>query len=205
VETSLYLAFIGVSIAVIVIPGPSILLIVSNSLQFGTVPGLYTVAGISVAMLIQLAVVLVGLTSLVANLAQGLGVIQWLGITYLGYLGFRRLWQAAPSDMLDTSEVRRYGSAFAEGFLVSLTNPTTLLFFIAFFPQFLSATISPVPQLVLMSVTFWGLALFFDVAYAGLSARISHVLRDPKRAVIRSRLSGAIMLAAAVALVLARI
>lgn len=204
-ETGLYLVFVAVSIAVIVVPGPSILLIVSNSVQFGTVPGFYTVAGISAAMLIQLAVAIAGLTSFVVNLATGLSVIQWLGIAYLAGLGIRRLWRATEADVNTTPEIQPHGSAFAAGFLVSLTNPTTLLFFVAFFPQFLTDAMSPLPQLVLMSTTFWALALIFDTAYAGVSARISNALQDPRRAVMRSRLSGAIMLAAAVALIFARL
>lgn len=204
-EANLYLVFIGVSTAVIVIPGPSVLLIVSNSLQRGLVAGLTTAIGVSASMLVQLAIALVGLTSLVTMLSRALGVVRWFGIAYLCYLGIRRWLATVPVGRFATSEAPREGSAFAQGFLVALTNPTTMLFFVAFFPQFLHEEAPPESQLLLMAATFWVLALVFDIAYAALSARIGEALQDPKSAVVRNRLSGAIMIAAAAALALARI
>jgi len=204
-ESTLYLVFVGVSIAVIVIPGPSILLIVSNSLQFGAGSGVVTVAGTSAAMLIQLGVAVAGLTSLVTVVSQGLNAMRWLGIAYLVYLGIRRWRSSVPIGAFETVTGRRNRSAFLEGFLVSLTNPTTMLFFIAFFPQFMNDAAPPARQLLTMSVTFWALALCFDLSYAGLAARIGHALQDPRRALMRNRLSGAILVAAAAALALARV
>ena len=78
----------------IVIPGPSILLIVANVLRDGTRTGLYTVAGISVAMAIQLAIAVAGLTSLITRLAAGQRVIRWVGLAYLAYLGLQS-WRRA--------------------------------------------------------------------------------------------------------------
>jgi len=203
-ESSLYLVFVGVSIAVIVIPGPSILLIVSNGLQFGAGSGVATVAGTSAAMLIQLGVAMAGLTSLATIVSDGLGVARWLGIAYLCYLGMRRWQCTVPVGAFEIPAARRNRSAFLEGFLVSLANPTTMLFFIAFFPQFMNDAAPPVRQLLTMSVTFWALALCFDLTYAGLAARIGHALQDPRRALMRNRLSGAILVVAAAALALAR-
>lgn len=204
-EISLYLAFVGVSTAVIVIPGPSVLLIVSNGLQRGARAGFSTALGVSAAMLIQLAVALAGLTSLVAFLSRALGVVRWLGIVYLAWLGVRRWLAAGPVGRFGDPEIRREGSAFTQGFLVSLTNPTTMVFFVAFFPQFLADAAPAGPQLVYMAATFWILALLLDLGYAALSGRIGGAFQDPARAATRNRLSGAIMIAAAVALALARV
>lgn len=204
VEPNTYLVFVALSTAVIVVPGPSILLIVSNTLQLGFRGGLSSVIGISVAMAIQLAIAVMGITSLVALLAPWLAVLRWLGIAYLAWLGIGRWRSVVPIGAFELTPRRRYGSAFGEGFLVSLTNPTTMLFFIAFFPQFLTNTAPAGRQLILMSTTFWALALVFDVAYAYVSAWIGHTLQDPKWAVLRNRLSGAIMVLAALALALVR-
>ena len=204
-ETNLYIAFVGVSIAVIVIPGPSILLIVSNSLQDGAVAGFYTVAGVSAAMLFQLGIAMAGLTSVVMALEHGLTVLRWVGILYLFYLGVQRWRCLEPMGRFNPARPRRRGPAFTEGFIVALTNPTTLLFFIAFFPQFLSSASAPGPQLWLMAITFWVLALLFDVGYAGLSARVGQTLQEHRWVRLRNRLSGGIMVGAAAALSLANV
>lgn len=204
-NSGVYLAFIAVSTAVIVIPGPSVLLIVANALRYGTRAGLFTVAGTSIAMAIQLAIAVAGLTSLITKLAAGQRVIRWVGIAYLAWLGVQR-WRGADREHEAGPAKRpRTGSAFGEGFLVSLTNPTTMLFFVAFFPQFLTGTVSPQTELTLMALTFWLLALGFDCAYAALAASIGKVLHEPRWGVIRDRAAGVTLLVAALALALARI
>ncbi len=200
-----YLAFVAVSTAVIVIPGPSILLIVANALRDGTRAGFYTVAGTSIAMAIQLAIAVAGLTSLITQLATGQRVVRWVGIVYLAWLGIRRWHSADTEPAADTARRPRRGTAFGEGFLVSLTNPTTMLFFVAFFPQFLTGTDAPQTELALMAVTFWILALGFDCAYAALAARIGKGLHESRWRVMRDRAAGVILLVAALALALARI
>lgn len=200
-----YFAFIAVSTAVIVIPGPSILLIVANALRGGTRAGLYTVAGTSIAMAIQLAIAVAGLTSLITQLAAGQRVIRWVGIAYLAWLGIRRWRSAGTQPAADAAQRPRQGTAFGEGFLVSLTNPTTMLFFVAFFPQFLTGDASPQTELAVMATTFWILALGFDCAYAALAARIGKALHEPRWGALRDRAAGMILLAAALALALARI
>lgn len=204
-DADLYLVFVGVSTAVIVIPGPSVLLIVSNSLQQGFIAGLTTAIGVSASMLIQLAVALVGLTSVIATVSQALGWIRWVGIVFLIYLGIRRWRAVVPVGRFASEDPARPGSAFGQGFAVALTNPTTMLFFVAYFPQFLDDAAPAESQLLLMAATFWVLALLFDIAYAAVSARIGTALQDPKSAVIRNRLSGAILVAAAIALAMARV
>jgi len=202
VETNVYLAFVGISIGVIVFPGPSILLIVANSLQQGVAAGLVTVAGGAIAMLMQLIVALVGLTSLVNMLELGFDTVRWVGIAYLLYLGVQRWRSSVSGSVIGQQRERNYRSLFVAGFLVALTNPGTLLFFIAFFPQFLNADVSAGPQLMLMAVTFMALTLTFDSSYALLSARIGQSLQDPRQVQFRNRLSGAILLFAALALML---
>ena len=205
-QTAAYIAFVGISIAVIVVPGPSILLIIANSLQAGVRPGLYTVAGTSIGMLIQLSVALIALMGVVTMFSQGLAVVRWLGIGYLAFLGVQRLQSPATLD----ADVARIATsrvlALSQGFMVSVTNPTTMLFFLAFFPQFLSVTGSPVGQLIVLAATFWSLALVFDVTYALVAARAGdRLLAGHERAARRNRLSGAILIAAAVVLVFAKI
>ena len=202
-QSNIYLAFIGISIAVLVFPGPSILLIIANSLQRGTVAGLYTVAGGIVAMLVQLAVALAGLTSLANTFAAGFDYVRWAGAVYLLYLGIQR-WQGFRQDVVVRGRAAgSYRSVVIEGFIVALTNPGTLLFFVAFFPQFLNRESAAAPQLLLMAATFMLLTLVVDSSYALLSARIGRRLHDPGRVKMRNRISGILLVIAALALALA--
>ena len=203
-EASVYVSFLLISIAVLVFPGPSILLIVANSLQRGVVVGLYTVAGGLAAMLVQLLVALAGLTSIVTVFASGFSYLRWAGAAYLVYLGVQR-WRGTPHAELRGRSVRNYRSALAAGFIVALTNPGTMLFFVAFFPQFISDSSPAGPQLLLMSISFMVLTTLVDSCYAFFSARIGHRLRESRYAEARNRLAGAILIAAAVLLVLVKI
>jgi len=155
-------AFLLLSFAVIVIPGPNVMVIVATSLTRGTVKGLQTVAGTSLAMLIQLLIAGVGTGLLVNALAQGLIWLKWAGVGYLVYLGFSQLFGArkAKAAVLPASMV------FNRGFWISLTNPKTILFFSAFLPQFVSPDAAYGSQIAILSLSFWMLAIALDSAYA---------------------------------------
>ena len=194
------LTFVGLSVAVIVVPGPSILLIVADSLQQGLRAGLYAVCGISAAMAVQLAIVLAGLTSVLAAAEGALIFVRWFGIAYLFYLGVQRWRSAEAGGLTRKSKERAYRSAFIEGAIVALTNPTTLLFFVAFLPQFVTDTLHPLPELLRLALIFWTIALICDIGYALLAARIGTGLQQHRWMQLRDRLGGAIMLAAALIL-----
>lgn len=202
--TNSYIAFIAMSIAVLVFPGPSILLIIANSLQRGRIIGLYTVAGGLVAMVVQLLVAIAGLNSVDALFAAGFDYVRWFGVVYLIYLGAQR-WRGQPHSEIRGRVAKGYGSAVTQGFIVALTNPGTMLFFVAFFPQFLNNDAAVNPQLALMAVTFMVLTLIVDTGYALLSSRLGHGLHKPGQTRTRNRLAGGILMAAAVALALVNI
>ncbi|MGI9291424.1 MAG: LysE family translocator [Gammaproteobacteria bacterium] len=199
-----YLGFVGLSIAVLVFPGPSILLIVANSLQRGRVIGLFTVAGGLIAMAAQIAVAIIGLTSLVSFFDSGFDLIRWVGAAYLLYLGAQR-WRGGSHGELRGRPMRDYSSVVVEGFIVALTNPGTMLFFVAFFPQFLNVAEPAGPQFMLMAVTFMVLTVIVDCGYALMADYLGHRLHEPKRKVARNRLAGGILMLAALVLALANI
>jgi len=186
---------------VLVFPGPSILLIVANGLQRGVTVGMYTVAGGIVAMLVQLLVAIAGLTSVETVFDGGFAYVRWVGVAYLLYLGVQR-WRGHALGELRGLSIRTYRSAVIDGFIVALTNPGTMLFFVAFFPQFLNDGLPVGPQLVLMAGTFMVLTTVVDSSYAVLSSRIGQRLHKPGPSQVRNRLAGAILVAAAIALAL---
>ncbi|MDF1750134.1 MAG: LysE family transporter, partial [Alphaproteobacteria bacterium] len=93
---------------------------------------------------------------------------------------------------------------FIHGFLTGLTNPKTIVFYIAFFPQFIDVTLPPAPQIAVMTISFIGLAILLDGGYALLAGRIRPYLMDAKRAVLRARMTGTLLIATGIGLALAR-
>ena len=200
----LYLAFVAATAVLILIPGPNVTLLVATSLAHGPRRALVTLAGTSGAIALQLAVVALGMTTLIMVLAAWFEWLRWIGVGYLVYLGIQQ-WRVAPVA-LDDIEMRPepLGRFFRQGVLVSATNPKTLLFYAAFFPQFVAPASPPGPQLALLCATFLVIATVLDGAYALLAGRLRPWLRDRRRARLRNRLTGSCLIAAALGLALAR-
>ena len=198
---SLYLGFVLASTILILIPGPNVSLIVANAIAYGTRYGLLTVVGTSAAIVVQLALATLGLTATLDILAGWFGWIRWIGVVYLLYLGIRQ-WTAAPVDLTRTRPQPRSFRAIAlRGFLISLTNPKTLLFYGAFFPQFLASDAPIAPQVMLLSLTFLGIAVSLDAGWALLAGRVRGVLAIRGR--LRNRLAGGFLAGAGIGLALA--
>jgi homoserine/homoserine lactone efflux protein len=200
----LYVAFLLATMVLVLIPGPNVTLLVATSLAHGLRRALITLAGTSSAIALQLAVVALGMSSLILLLAAWFEWLRWAGVAYLIGLGIQQ-WRAAPLA-LDDLEARPAPSArlFWQGALVSATNPKTLLFYAAFFPQFLDPSRPPGPQLLLLCATFLVVATVLDGAYAILAGRLRPWLRERRRARLRNRLTGSCLIAAALGLALAR-
>lgn len=197
----LYLGFVAATLVLILIPGPNVALVVANSVAHGTRYGLVTVAGTSVALTIQLALTVAGLSAMLSIMATWFEVLRWLGVAYLAWLAIRA-WRAPATDLAQTAPEPRAVRAIAlRGFLVALTNPKTLLFFGAFLPQFVSPDAAPLGQLTLLAATFLVLAIGGDAVWAVLAGRARIVLA---RGRWRSRLTGGLLMGAGVGLALAR-
>ena len=197
-----YSAFALAVTILMLIPGPNVALIAANSIADGARYGLMTVAGTSAAMVLQLALTGLGMTALMGELARGFEILRWLGVAYLIWLGVTA-WRRPAIDLTKTRpQVREKRAIFGRGFLVSLTNPKTLLFYAAFFPQFVNASAPAAPQIVLLAATFLVIAVVVDSGWALLAARFRQFLALNGR--LRNRLTGGFFMGAALGLALAR-
>lgn len=203
-DLDLYLAFLFATTVLILIPGPNVTLLVANSLAHGPRRALVTLAGTSSAIALQLLVVALGMSSLILLLAQWFEWLRWAGVAYLIYLGVQQ-WRAPPLALDDLeNDTARSGALFWQGVLVSATNPKTLLFYGAFFPQFVDPASPPGPQLAVLCTTFLVVATILDGTYAILAGQLRPWLRTRRRAQLRNRLTGTFLIAAALGLALAR-
>ena len=197
----LYATFVLAVVALMLIPGPNVALIVANAISRGPRAGLATMAGTTAAMIPQLALTGLGMTALLAGLGEAFVWLRWLGVVYLVYLAWRAF--TAPGDDLRVAAERApLRRLFLRGFFVSLSNPKTLVFFAAFFPQFLSPGAPAGPQVALLSATFVALAIVIDSGWVLLASRVGGALALSGR--LRNRLTGAALIGASLGLALAR-
>jgi len=202
VSLDLYLAFVAASAVLILIPGPNVALIVANSVAHGTRFGLLTVAGTSSAVVVHLALTVLGATAILSFLAASFDWLRWAGVIYLVWLGVRA-WRAPAVDLAGTeAQARSVKLIFGRGFLVGLTNPKTLLFYGAFLPQFVTPGPTVADQLLLLAVTFLVVATVLDGVWAVLAGRLRKLLRTHVR--LRNRLTGSLLVGAGLGLALAR-
>ena len=200
----LYLAFVLASTVLILVPGPNVTLLVATSLSYGARRALATLAGTSTAIALPLLVTALGMTSLIALLASGFEWLRWAGVAYLVWLGIRQ-WRAAPVALEDVEPQAVLARAlFWRGFLVSATNPKTWLFYAAFFPQFVDPAHPAGPQVALLAATFLALATVLDGGYALLAGRLRGFFRGQRRARLRNRVTGSLLIGAGLGLALAR-
>jgi threonine/homoserine/homoserine lactone efflux protein len=193
-DLPVYVAFMAVSAAFIVLPGPNIVVIVSTGLTRGRARALQTVAGTSAAMAIQLALVAVGTSWFVQRISDGFTVLKWLGATWLVLLALNHFRRSLRADK-DDGHVAAVTS-FITGFITSLTNPKTILFFSAFLPQFVVPTHGYAYQITVLSVSFLLLAIVIDSTYAVASARVWQRLDRARSPALHHRFSAALYLIA---------
>lgn len=199
--TSLYLAFVLTSVALIATPGPNVAVIVTNSALRGLRYGLVTVAGTSSAMVLQLAATVAGLSGVLSLAAHGFEILRWAGVAYLVWLGISAWRAPAPLDAAQPA-LATARQMFVRGFRVSLTNPKTLLFYAAFLPQFVSGTSEQTAELTVLAATFLLIAVVLDCCWALAATRASGLIGSGGR--WTNRLTSGVLLTAAAGLAMAR-
>jgi len=204
VDLGLYISFVLVSCAVIVLPGPNVLVIVATSLTQGRARGLQTIAGTLSAMAIQLLIAAKGTAMLAENLAEAFVALKWLGAAYLLYLGVRHFRAAQASDYAGVLEIGSATGSFWRGFVVAITNPKTIFFFGAFLPQFTSAALPIGTQIAVLSTSFLMLALFFDGLYALAAGKVSKLACKPAVRRWLDGVAGTLFLGSGIGLAVAR-
>ncbi len=201
-EPHLFLAFVASVTVLMLIPGPNVALIVANSMAYGVRFGLLTVAGTTSAMVLQLALTVLGMTEVLGQLGAWFDWVRWIGVAYLLYLGIMQ-WRLPSVDLTKVKPApRSAGGIYSKAFLVSLTNPKTLFFYGAFFPQFVTPAQNLNSQLAVLCTTFLLIAVLVDSAWS-VAANHARSLLAP-HGKLRNRLTGGVLVGAAVALAAAR-
>ncbi len=177
-STDLWLAFVAASTALLLIPGPTVLLILSYALSKGRSVAVASATGVALGDLLAMTASLLGLGALVLASATLFSVLKWVGAAYLVWLGIKLL-RSAPSGGLSTVRTEREVTArgvFGHAAAVTALNPKSIAFFIAFVPQFLRPDDPLGPQFTILIATFVGLAWLNALAYALLADRLRLII-----------------------------
>jgi threonine/homoserine/homoserine lactone efflux protein len=188
--------FVGASLALLVVPGPAVLYIVTQSIGQGRRAGLACCTGIHTGTLVHVTAATVGLSALLASSAVAFDVVKYAGAAYLIVVGVRRLAGFEHAETLDEPRVRTYGQLYRQGIVVNLLNPKTALFFLAFLPQFVDPSRGPAwKQILVLGLLFSVLGFLSDTSWALVAGTLGQRLRRSTRfPVVQRYVSGAIFL-----------
>jgi len=163
----LWLAFVLASAVLLIIPGPTILTVISYSIAHGSRANIPLIAAVALGDSTALALSLLGLGALMSISAWLFTVVKIMGGLYLIYLGFRLIYSGVDTESLETdAPLDSTGRLFFSTWLVTAMNPKGILFFVAFLPQFISSSHSATLQLWILSISFVVLATINASLYA---------------------------------------
>ncbi|MAU20848.1 MAG: lysine transporter LysE [Martelella sp.] len=200
-DLHIWLAFAAASTVLLLIPGPTVLLVLSYALSQGRRVALATVAGVALGDFIAMTASLAGLGALVLASAQLFMVLKWIGAAYLVYLGFKLFRSKGVGDAVpsasETALPPRH--VFTHALMVTALNPKSIVFFIAFVPQFVQPQAPLAPQFAILISTFVTLAALNALAYALAADRLRQKLASPVVTALLPRLGGGALMAMGIA------
>lgn len=175
---STYLLYLAAVALLILTPGPTMLMCMTNAVNHGPRRAMTSVAGAVTAVLGVMLLSAMGVGALLAASETAFTVVKLAGAAYLIFLGIKTFRSEAPAVRLDRAAAPSQRSFYLQGFLVGASNPKAVLFFAAFFPQFLNPAAPIAPQFALLALTFVAFEFTVLTACALSVARLVPLLRS---------------------------
>jgi len=192
------LAFALISFALIIVPGPNVLFIISRSLMLGRTAGVGTALGGQIGVYVQVAAVAFGVGAIVERSVAVFTVLKLAGAAYLLYLGVQAVRHRGElgTALTARTEPKSIRRIVRDGFLVGVSNPKAIVFFIAVLPQFVDRSAGHVPaQMLLLGAIFVAIAVFCDSTWALVAGTARTWLsRSPRRLELVGGTSGLVMI-----------
>jgi homoserine/homoserine lactone efflux protein len=170
-----YVAFCAAAAALAFVPGPTVTVIIANSLRHGARAGLMNVAGTQAGFVIWLAIAALGLSAAIQFMGMWFDALRYAGAAYLIWLAIKLL-RSRGDLALAVDRARPHGSFFLQGFIVIMSNPKMLVLFGAMIPPFMTGGGEPMQQITLLGLTFMAIAGVGDVAYALMAGKAGALL-----------------------------
>ena len=199
-----WLGFAAASVALLTIPGPTVQLVAAYAMGRGWRVAAPMAAGVALGDFTAMTLSLLGLGALMAGSAALFSAVKYAGAGYLAFLGLQ-LWR---KGVTFETEARRdaesAGRMAGKAWLVTTLNPKSILFFVAFVPQFVDPTARFAPQAAILIATFVGLAFLNTLAVAWLASRAGRLAAGPRARRAVSAFGGSALIAAGATAAFAR-
>jgi threonine/homoserine/homoserine lactone efflux protein len=189
-------AFVTAAVLLLVMPGPTDTLVVSYVLTRGRRSALASVPGVCLGYIVSLTLTLLGLGALLMTSAELFNALKIAGAVYLIYLGIKT-WRAPVPETLDDDGrlARDKGRMFAQAFVVTALNPAGIMFYVAFFPQFIDLNRPLMPQMVALGACFVVLGTLNSALYATLAAQVRGFIHSYRARKTINRATGGVLIA----------
>jgi threonine/homoserine/homoserine lactone efflux protein len=197
-------AFAAASAVLLIIPGPTILLVVSYALGQGWRTALPIAVGVALGDFTAMTLSMLGIGALLAASATVFTVLKWIGAAYLIYLGIKLFRAGGTLNAEPRSDAVSAAKMLGHAWLVTALNPKSITFFVAFLPQFLDRNADFLTQMVIFEATFLALAFANAFGYALIAARARNLVRNRKAIGIFNKAGGSLLIGAGIATMAAR-
>jgi len=196
-----WLAFTAAATVLLIIPGPTILLVVSYALGQGWRTALPMAIGVALGDFTAMTLSLLGLGTLLAASATVFTILKWIGAAYIVWLGIK-LWRAGGAlDVAPRTDAASSLKMLGHAWFVTALNPKGLVFFVAFLPQFIDPKLPFLPQVSVCAATFLVLAFANVLTYSLVASRARQAVRNPCTLGFINKVGGSLLIGAGVATV----
>ena len=203
-----FAAFVLASVILLVIPGPTIIMVITQALAHGRKVAFASVMGVGLGDLLATSLSIAGAGALLAASASLFQALKFIGAVYLIWIGYK-MWRT-PVKIPEMSETDvptvsgRPGVIFRDSFLITALNPKGILFFVAFVPQFIDPALPYTPQAATYVLTFTALGILNAAMFALAAAGARQTIRRPQVMKVAMRTGGSLLMMAGVAAALTR-
>ena len=181
----------------LLIPGPTILLVISYSLIRGRQAVFALLLGVGLGDVVAMLLSFIGVGLLLQTVSIVFHFFMWIGAAYLIWLGIRMLRDESESlELSEKIDPKVWHAIIANAFVITALNPKSIVFFLAFLPQFINSEKSFITQSLILGSTFLGLALLSVVLYSLLSSFIGQQMRLPLIHRWTNRIGGSLLIGA---------
>lgn len=203
IDPLLYALFILATVGFIFTPGPIVSLIVSETMRGNVLNGVAVALGAQLISIIYLGINLFGFASIAALPIIVLDSIRYLGAAYLLYLAwtaYRQSPEATDQDQTKSKSRSDVLKSFRKSLLIASTSPKTILFFAAFFPQFISEKLPLTNQLITLSITFLIVSFVMDIGWVFTSYKARQFLMHKDKLTLTNKIAGTVLATGAILL-----
>jgi threonine/homoserine/homoserine lactone efflux protein len=196
-DLSLWMTFVGATLLLLSIPGPTVVLVLTYALTQGRRVAVASAAGVALGDFIAMTASLVGLGALVLASSTLFVALKWVGAAYLVWMGIGMIRSAGSAKAIQIEDAPQLsaGAVFRNAAVVTALNPKGIVFFIAFVPQFIRTDAALAPQFAILIATFVNLATINVLVYALLADRLRATIRRPSVLAWMTRIGGGVLIA----------